>query len=213
MEEWYHVAEQPEGVACTDNNCSCVPDGAPASDTSNFLSYRSGGDTVINIDIIEDPDFPEDLFKIFFGVSRILYGGVKGNAAQKTDCTDLGPGSNGVIWITGPTCTINGTVVGSALAPVILVSAADVTAVNGGAIIFGVLYIFDDDADSPGATLKSTGGATVYGATIVDGEIDKLQGTFQVVYNNAILATASGIKGVGSINGGWRDFGLPEITW
>jgi hypothetical protein len=76
-----------------------------------------------------------------------------------------------------------------------------------------VLYIFDDDPAGNGAALKATGGATVYGAAIVDGEIDKLQGTFQVVYNSAIIATAAGVKGISTMNGGWRDFGLPEVVW
>jgi hypothetical protein len=96
---------------------------------------------------------------------------------------------------------------------VILVSAADLTTINGGATIFGVLYIFDDDPAGNGAELKSTGSAAVYGAAIVDAEIDKLQGTFQVVYNSAVVATASAVSGVGTVNGGWRDFGLPDIAW
>jgi len=211
MEEWYHTATQPEGVACTDNNCTCGPGG---NDPAYFLSYRGPTGTKINIDIIQDSDFPDDLFYIFFGVDRGEYISVKGRAEQKTDCTGLGPTSSGLIWITGPTCNINAnTVIGSALDPVILVSAADVTKIAGGATIFGVLYIFDDDADSPGAALEVLASATVYGAVIVDGEIDKLQGTFQIVYNNAVLATAASAKGVGAINGGWRDFGLPEIAW
>ena len=99
------------------------------------------------------------------------------------------------------------------MAPVLLVSAADLLTINAGAVIFGVVYIFDDDPAGNGAALKTTGNATIYGACIVDGEIDKLQGTFQVVYNESVLATAAGVKGVGAINGGWRDFGLPDIAW
>ena len=76
-----------------------------------------------------------------------------------------------------------------------------------------MVYIFDDDPTGHGAVLKSTGGGTVYGAVIVDGEIDQLQGTFQVVYNSDVLIGAAGIAGLGSVNGGWRDFGLPDIAW
>ena len=53
----------------------------------------------------------------------------------------------------------------------------------------------------------------VYGSVIADSPIDKLQGTFQVVYNSGVLATATGYAGVGAVNGGWRDFGLPDIAW
>jgi Tfp pilus assembly protein PilX len=216
MEEWYHVSEQPEGVACTDNNCLCGPGG---NDTSYFLSYRAGGgDTHIGIDIIQDPDFPPDLFELFFTVPRSLYTQVKDDANTKkidaADCETLGPGSSGLIWVNGGDCRINGnSTIGSPQAPVLLVSAADLTTINAGAVIFGVVYIFDDDPAGHGALLKTTGTATIYGACIVDGEIDKLQGTFQVVYNSAVLATAAGVKGVGAINGGWRDFGLPDIAW
>ena len=213
MEEWYHVSEQPEDVACTDNNCMCGPGG---NDTSYMLSWRkSVSDFNIGIDIVQDPGFPDDLFETYFGVDREQYTVIKGSAKKFPDCTGLGPGSSGLIWITGSTCTINAVTVGSALAPVILISEAS-TSINGGADIFGVVYIFDGP-NSPettnGAELTSTGGATVYGSVIVDGPIDKLQGTFQVVYNSGVLATATGYAGVGAMNGGWRDFGLPDIAW
>ncbi len=211
MEEWYHIPERPEGVACTDNNCICGPGG---NDPDYFLSYRtSGGDTHIGIDIIQDLDFPDDLFDVYFGVPRSQYQTIKSSAKILPNCTTLGPGSSGLIWITG-SCSINaGTVVGSALAPVVLVTEAE-TSINGGAVIFGVVYVFDGYPEgSNSAELKSTGGATIYGSVIADSPIDKLQGTFQVVYNSGVLATATGYAGVGAMNGGWRDFGLPEIAW
>jgi len=215
MEEWYHTNEQPEGVACTDNNCLCGPGG---NDTSYFLSWRAqGGDTNIGIDIILDPDFPPDLFEFFFGVPRSLYTQVKNAAEDRIDaseCGDLDQDSSGMIWINGGLCTIaSNAVIGSPLAPVVLVSAADKISLAGGVVIYGVLYIFDDDPVGHGAELKTVGTATVYGAVIVDGTIDKLQGTFQVVYNKDVLLAANGIAGLGSVNGGWRDFGLPDIAW
>jgi hypothetical protein len=211
MEEWYHTPERPEGVACTDNNCLC---GLGGNDTSHFLSWKKATDSNINIDIILDTNFPDDLFEFYFGVPRAQYQTIKGSAKQLNDCTSLGPDSSGVIWINGTDCRINGgAVIGSPLAPVVLVSAANLTTINAGAVIFGVLYIFDDDPAGSTAELTATGGATVYGAVIVDGAIDKLQGTFQVVFNESVLATATGYAGVGTMNGGWRDFGLPEIVW
>jgi hypothetical protein len=102
-------------------------------------------------------------------------------------------------------------VVGSLNAPVILVSAATVTSFSGGASIYGVVFIFDGEDSS--AQIKSTGSTTIYGATIIDATIDKFQGTFQVVYNEDVISNASGIAGLGPVNGGWRDFGLPKIAW
>lgn len=214
MEEWYHQSERPDDVACADNNCLCGPGG---NDTDYFLSWRGpGGDTHIGIDIVEDPAFPPDLFEFYFGIPRQLYMQIKGAPATQvmSDCTGLGSGSSGLIWIDGPTCSINaGAVIGSHTDPVVLVSAAELTTINGGASIFGILYIFDGDPAGSEADLKVVGGATVYGAVIVDGGINQLNGTFQVVYNEDVLLAAQGIAGLGSTNGGWRDFGLPNIAW
>ncbi len=132
MEEWYHVSEQPEGVACTDNNCMCGPGG---NDPAYFLSYKTSTTTHIDIDIIQDPLFPDDLFEVFFGVPRAQYQTVKGGAKILSDCSSLDENSSGLIWIKGPTCDISGgRVIGSPLGPVILVSAATLTTINGGCI-------------------------------------------------------------------------------
>jgi len=209
MEEWYQSADAPVGVACTDNNCLCGPGG---NSTQYFLSWKKGNDTNIGIDIVVDDSFPCDLFDVFFGVPESLYEQVKSTAIIEPDCSGLGPQSNGLIWISGSECNIGaGVVVGSPGVPVILVSAAGLTTFNGGATVFGVVYIFDGENSS--AELKSTGSATIYGAVIVDATIDALQGNFQVVYNTKVIGHASGVAGLGPLNGGWRDFGLPDIAW
>jgi len=208
MEEWYHTSERPEGVVCTDNNCTCGPGG---NDTDYFLSWHKA-DMHIGIDIVADPGFPCDLFETFFGVPKDLYQTIKDTALVLPDCSSLGPASSGLIWISGPDCSINAqTVVGSPGAPVILVSAASRTKLNGGATILGILYIFDGEDDD--AFIETEGGATVYGAAIMDAHLDKFLGGFQVVYNDSVIANANGVGGLGSVNGGWRDFGLPEIAW
>jgi len=208
-QEWYHTDAYPAGVACTDNNCQC---GSGGNDTSEFLSWKTSTETHIDIDIVEDPNFPCDLFLAFFGKPRSQYEWIKNTATIISDCRGLGPGSSGFYWATGSDCTINGTdPVGSPNAPVILVSAASTTKVNGGAEIFGVLYIFD--GEDPNAKLDTLGSATVYGAVIVDASLDKIQGTFQIVHAEDVLANSKGIAGIGAVNGGWRDFGLPDIAW
>lgn len=209
MQEWYHTEEYPEGVTCTDNNCMCGPGG---NDPKYFLSYKTATETHISIDIIVDPAFPCDLFEFYFGYPRSLYENVKNQAQIISDCSSLGPQSSGLIWVSGSSCTINAnTTIGSPENPVILVSAASLTTLNGGAELYGVLYLFD--GEDPDAELAATGTNTVYGACIVDASLEKVQGNFQVVYAGGVLADASGIAGLGSINGGWRDFGLPEIDW
>jgi hypothetical protein len=221
MQEWYHVPEYPEGVECTDNNCYCGPGG---NDPEYFLSGVGftaaqcsgtilGSDTCVGIDIIVDPGFPCDLFEFYFGVPRSQYYIIKNQAQVLSDCSTLGPHSSGLIWISGSTCHINAnTVIGSPGNPVILISAASWTKLNGGADIFGIFYAFDGEDST--AFLEAVGRNTIYGSCIVDvPDLDKVQGNFQVVYAEGVLADASGIAGIGAVNGGWRDFGLPDITW
>lgn len=209
MQEWYHTEEYPEGVTCTDNNCLCGPGG---NDPRYFLSYKTALETQISIDIIIDPLFPCDLFETYFGVSRTNYGFIKNQAQLLSDCSSLGPQSSGLIWISGSECRIlANTIVGSPQNPVILVSAATDTVIAGGANIYGILYIFDgEDAN---ADLTTLGSAAVYGSVIVDAAIDAFQGTFQIVYAGGVVAEATGTAGIGAVNGGWRDFGLPDIDW
>jgi hypothetical protein len=209
MQEWYHTEEYPEGVTCTDNNCMCGPGG---NDTRHFLSWKTATETNIGIDIIVDPAFPCDLFDTFFGVPRSMYQVIKNQAQLYSDCSSLGPQSSGLIWISGSECRLNAnTTVGSPDFPVVLISAASDTVLAGGVNIYGVLYVFDGEDIS--AALSTVGSATVYGATIVDAGLDQFQGTFQIVYAEGVLASATGIAGLGSVNGGWRDFGLPAIAW
>ena len=209
MQEWYHTEEYPEGTTCTDNNCLCGPGG---NDPDYFLSWKTSIDTHIGIDIIEDSSFPCDLFEFYFDVPRNLYQTIKNQATILSDCSSLGPQSSGLIWISGAECKLAAnTIVGSPNFPVILISAATDTELAGGVTIYGVLYVFD--GEDINASLTTVGSATVYGAVIVDAVIDKFTGTFQIVYAEAVLANASGVAGLGSVNGGWRDFGLPDIGW
>ncbi len=206
LQEWYGVDAVPGDVGCpVPGNCQCGPGG---NDTDYFLSWRKGQDTYIGPDIIIDDTFPCDLFEFYFGVPRNLYHIVKAGATVMSDCSTLGPASNGLIWISGPECRINSnTQVGTAKNPVMLVSAATSTDLRGGAEIFGTLYVFD--GEDINATMNSNGTNTVYGNVIVDAVIGSYQGTFQIVYADGVIANANGIGGVGSVSGGWRDFGLP----
>jgi len=196
MHEWYETDKIPDGVACT-GNCSCSQ--------GESISYTHGNSDVLGIDLVQDPDFPCDLFQFYFGVPRASYEIVKGFSKIISDCTSLGPNSFGIYWVSGSSCRINSnTQVGSPNAPVMLISAASETVLNGGAEIFGVLYITDtEDSD---AELQSKGNNTVYGSVIVDGVLGSYQGTFQVVWNENATEKAPGGGGLGSVIGGWSDF-------
>ncbi len=200
MHEWYGRDSRPDDVLCDSTPCSCTVD--------ESISYTAAQTTYQGIDIIEDDAFPCDLFDFYFGVPRAEYEIIKGAATVISDCNNLGPYDSGLFWVSGSTCHIAAnTQVGSPDAPVIIISAATSTKLNGGAKIFGVLYVFDgEDAN---ATLDSAGTNTVYGAVIVDATMGNYNGTFQIVYSDGVLASAKGLGGVGDVSGGWRDFGLP----
>ena len=204
MHEWYDRDDVPVGVECDQNTCSCTVDEA--------ISYSQGQTTYAGIDIVPDDQFPCDLFEFYFGVPRTAYQIVKAGATIISNCNGLGPASSGLYWVSGGTCQINSnTKVGSPNNPVIIISAATTTRLNGGAEIFGLLYVFDGEDAS--AELVTAGTTTVYGAVVVDATMGNYNGTFQIVYNEGVLADASGINGIGGVSGGWRDFGLPDLAW
>jgi hypothetical protein len=197
MHEWYDVDKLPDDYACPTTTCGC--------DKEESLSYTHGSDDILGIDLVSDPDFPCDLFKFYFGVPKTSYESVKGYAKVLSDCSTLGPDSSGIYWISGGSCHINSnTTVGSPKAPVLLISAATETRLNGGAVIYGILYV--SDAETSAATLETKGNCTIYGQVIVDGALGGFNGTFQVVYNENTVARASGQGGLGTVIGGWSDF-------
>jgi hypothetical protein len=196
MHEWYELEKTPENWECP-GSCSCT--------FSEALSYTHGTEDVLGIDLIEDEEFPCDLFRFYFGVPRASYEIVKGFSKVLSDCSTLGPDSFGIYWISGSECIINAnTQVGSSETPVLLITASAETRMAGGAKIFGVLYIAD--VEVAGATFESLGGNIVYGQVINDANFGSYQGTFQVVYNENAILRAAGSGGLGDVIGGWSDF-------
>ncbi len=194
--EWYETEKIPDNVACP-GDCSCSDDEA--------LSYTHAGANHLGIDLIADPAFPCDLFQFYFGVPRANYEIVKGYSKIISNCDSLGPDSYGIYWVTGSECRINSnTQVGSPGAPVMLISAATLTKLNGGASIFGTLFI--TDVEDAAAELQSNGNNTIYGSAIVDGILGSYNGTFQVVWNENIANKAGTGGGLGDVLGGWSDF-------
>ena len=196
MHEWYGVNAMPDDYACP-GNCSCAE--------SESISYTHGNSDTLGIDLVQDPAFPCDLFQFYFAVPRDDYQIVKGWSQIITNCDSLGPDSSGIYWVSGSECRINSnTQVGSPDDPVMLISAATLTRLNGGAKIYGTLFITDvEDSD---AELQSLGTNTVYGSVIVDGILGSYQGTFQVVWNDNTSKKAGQGGGLGTVLGGWSDF-------
>lgn len=208
MQEWYGVDAMPADGKCDQPNCQCDYPGPEP------ISYRQAGNTIIGMDVISDAVFPCDLFEFYFGYPSAQYQAVKANATVINDCAVLNEESAGFYWFSGDTCNLGD--VGTINNSVMLVSAAEVTTViNANSEFFGILYLSDVEDTDNDADFKPGGGATVYGAVIVDVVFNTsgLGGTFRVVYNEAGVLGAGGAGALGGLSGGWHDFGLPAIVW
>jgi type II secretory pathway pseudopilin PulG len=202
--EWYEDDEIPADMACEVPSCSCAK--------SEAISYTVGVDDVLGIDLLEDASFPCDLFDFFFGVPRSQYQVVKSAARVIQDCDGLGPNSHGIYWVSGSECRLDGNnVVGSPDWPVMLISAAGTTTFTGGNHIYGVIFL--TDVEVPDAEWNASGTNIVYGSVIIDAELDGFVGTFKIIYNDKVSLLAAGADGIGTLSGGWRDFGLPVLSW
>lgn len=202
--EWYETDEIPVDMMCSQPSCSCSK--------SEAISYTVGTDDLMGIDMLEDPNFPCDLFAFFFGVPASEYQVVKSAARVISDCDSLDAESHGIYWVSGPQCRLDGTnVIGSPQLPVMLISAASNTTFTGDNNIFGVVFI--TDVEDPDATWDASGTNIVYGSVIIDAELDSFVGTFKDIYNADVSMLAAGSNGIGTLSGGWRDFGLPVLNW
>jgi hypothetical protein len=194
--EWYELDSIPNNVRCP-GSCSCA--------VGESMSYTHGTSDILGIDLVADDGFPCDLFQFYFGAPKENYESVKGFAKVLSDCAALGPGSSGFYWITGDACNIQANaVIGSPYAPVLIVSAATVTAMQGGATIYGVLYVADVEDGS--ASFESRGNNIVYGQVILDAAFGSYNGTFQVIYNENLITRIAGAGLLGNTIGSWADF-------
>jgi len=202
--EWYETDEIPDDMICPVPSCNCS--------NSEAISYTVGTEDMLGIDMLEDVNFPCDLFAFFFGVPKSQYQVVKSAAKVIADCDGLDADSHGIYWVSGPQCRLDGTnVVGSPKLPVMLISAAETTTFTGDNNIFGVVFI--SDVEAPDAEWNASGTNIVYGSVIIDALLDSFTGTFKVIYNEDASMLAAGNNGIGTLSGGWRDFGLPVLAW
>lgn len=204
LQEWYGRNFVPAGTACDQPVCTCT-------EAESISFKKTGTDTVIGIDIVADPDFPCDLFEFFFKTQDTQYDIIKSSATVLDDCSSLDASSSGMYWISGSSCSLNNVTLGSPENPIMLISAAEDTNIVGSLEMYGLFYIFDGETSI--ADISGAGGATIYGALVIDATIDKFTGSFDVVYSEGVLAALSGLNSFGAINGGWRDFGLPDLAW
>lgn len=165
-----------------------------------------------NINCRSDLDIDAYVDTIHYGVPRTQYQLVKSMAKIIENCDGLDEYSHGIYWVSGEQCRLDGTnIVGSPTRPVMLISAAQSTTFTGDNNIFGVLFV--TDVEAPGATWSASGTNIVYSSAIIDADLDAFVGTFKIVYNADVSLLAAGFTGIGTLSGGWRDFGLPALDW
>jgi hypothetical protein len=198
--EWYGVAEFPDDFKCPTATCSCL------KTEDKLLSYADGNEKILGIDVVVDPAFPCDIFKYTFGVAKADYTQVRDSVDathRLSSCDSLNEDSAGTYWISGPSCDIpTNKTVGSVDAPVLLISATADTQVHGS--LFGILFV--TDAENPAAEFTGNGKGTIYGAAVMDAEMDHFNGTFQIVYLDDVVDKALEKSLFGSVQGGWTDF-------
>lgn len=194
--DWYGSPLIPDDLDCGLSLCECP--------LAEALSYTTPILDQIGPDIVLDDLFPCDLFEFYFGTARTEFTKLRDSVRVIDDCSSLDGESFGTYWVTGSTCEIAAnTVVGSPDHPVMLISASSETVMHSGAELYGMLFVTDvEDSD---AALRTTGNATVFGSVVMDGAFGHHAGTFQVVYNDDIIADVSTAGGLGNLTGSWTD--------
>ena len=210
MHEYYERESIPEVVKCDQTSgCKC--------DEPEALTYRAGNqEPTGGIDMINDPNFPDDLFQFYFGIPREEYLTVKGYSEVLSSCdplVELGTDAHGIYWIEGgdgSRCTFNANdIIGTPENPVLIITSAELTTFGGGATIFGTVFATDVDSNGVGAELSLNGTGALYGALLVESDFtssNAAASTFDIVWNENVARKARGEGGLGRVLGGWSDF-------
>lgn len=131
------------------------------------------------------------------------------DATVEASCADLNTGSSGIIYI--PTgCTDIPNDIGSPDNPVIVVlnqSGGVNMDLNSSAIVYGLLFLHSDDQT---ATVTGNGNIKVFGALVVEGEV-QISGDITVVYDDTSVSGDThklpASARFGRVSGSWLDAG------
>ena len=218
--EFYRSIDRPADVKCTNNGgnktCQCDTNNL-LSDKSSWEAYKDGIDNGTAepgafSDIVDEDEslLNVDLFQEYFGVPKADYESVRGGMQIVNSCAGLGPTSSGNIWVDG-TCdvkTATDETIGSPDTPVFLVVDGDFQANGGGnlgATVYGIVFITNASNPAGSSDLSMNGGAEVYGAVLVDHDVDRMNGNFAIVYDEDIINGATQNAALAPIPGGWSD--------
>lgn len=162
-------------------------------------------------DIVDsDPDFPADLMEYLFNIPEPEWSTLRSEADLiLADCSTLGLGSIGLIWVEGD-CSLNaGKIVGSASDPVILVVTDGDITMNGGAMINGIVFSFRKPGTTADFDLSMIGSSRVNGAVVSNHPVGLSSGTYNAVYDADVLEQIEAhdaFHRIARVPGSWRDF-------
>ncbi len=195
------IAVTPTGsfASCHGDPLNFVNGACLSSSALSKAGDPPGPDMVVN-----DPNFPSDLFQFLFGVPASGYQTIMDQATVVANCSGLSASSSGLIWVTG-NCNPPGNI-GTAASPVLLVVQGDTT-LNGGSHLYGLLYMFNPSGGAP--KLTASGNAHLHGAVSAHGGVDmQLTGGFVLEFDSKVLdnvKNSPSARGLARIPGAWSD--------
>jgi hypothetical protein len=207
------------------NNAQCSN---PSAGVENITTGTNPATAISSYDetypdlLPNDPGFPTDLFEFIFGVPHDDYLSKKNEAETTgqsvTSCADIvdydaAAGEKSTLWWIDGDCGINGGTIGSVDNPVIIVVEDHEFSVTGNAVIYGIVYLFDEDGDAsatpnPSASLGGT--TEIQGSFISEVGGSAMSGSYSIVYNPSLQSAFSAANGTNYsfsyVPASWKDF-------
>jgi hypothetical protein len=147
----------------------------------------------------------DDALTLLFGPGAADAEGLRAQALRLDDCSPLGAGSRGLIWIAGPCIVSTASAIGAAASPVVLVVDSEALHVQAPVDFFGILVL--RSATGGRTTLRQeTGPAVLHGAVIADGTLEVLAEDLTIRYDPAVLLPLLHLAGqLSEVGGSWTD--------
>lgn len=177
---------------CMDNPGTCT-------------TIQSSNKILVGLDVIEHDNNLSNLsnnefFQNFFGSTPINYKDKQVTLETTHGAADADlDGINGeVIWVdgSGGTTVLQGTSIGTAADPVILIIDGDLQ-FSGNPTVFGVVFITGN--------LAASGNTSITGAMVVAGTTTNSSGSLDIWFNSDVLNPPGGQGNKGSSAGSWSD--------
>jgi len=198
-------------VKLSGNGATCALQEFEMSVAQDCDSSSYSDKSIIGTDIIEnDLKFPDDLLRHIFSIPKVDFRELKARAKyHQTDCTQLGPNSVGIYWISEH-CDIVASV-GTASNPVIIIVENGSIKLSGNDHVHGIVYSLYVDTTLPAPEVRMTGTAQIKGALLIDSDIEQFTVGLKVRYSPAILNTISSgdhpeFSSLNVVTGSWKDF-------